>query len=123
MFTTYHSWLFDCDDLCFDSKLTNALKKVTPSPVASYAVKTDDATAVLTIDLPGVKRSDLSVTVDKTTLQIESTRDGKKSKRNYVINDDYDPKSLTATLEDGVLKVTLQRYRPRSSETFKVEVR
>ncbi len=79
------------------------------------------------IDLPGVKKTDLKITQEDSSIYINATRKvttsgGDKEEtytRSFSFDDRiFDVTTLDAKLEDGVLKVTLQ-----AKETPKKQVR
>lgn len=68
-----------------------------------------DGTTVWTLDLPGVKRADLSVTQDSDAVRIVGKRGELKFDNKYTFPEEYDVSTATATLEDGVLYLTVLR--------------
>lgn len=87
----------------------------------NYTVKTTDDVLTLSVDLPGVKREDLNVSVVGNDVSITSKRNGKESKFNYRINGTYEPYPTDATLEDGVL--TLKFSKRENAKLKQVEVK
>ncbi len=83
----------------------------------------DDQAYHLELDLPGVAREDVSLTLEKDVLQIvaerkqrEEHREGMHEERVYGkmtrtlrLPEAVDPDSITAELNDGVLRVTLTK--------------
>lgn len=62
----------------------------------------------ITADIPGVKATDLDISVDTAVLTIKGTRkDYGKFTKSYELADTLDPETLTASLEDGVLTITI----------------
>jgi len=84
----------------------------------------DDGKFVMSIDLPGVKRSDVNVTIDKQRLFIDASRDGKMKNYWYDIHDDYDLNAIDCALADGVLTITIaKKVKQPESQLRKVTVR
>ena len=71
----------------------------------------DDKNYYLTVDIPGVKKSDVNiVTEGQTGLIVESTRDGAKQlKKMFILPEDANLEATAAKLEDGVLSVTVPK--------------
>ena len=84
----------------------------------------DDADKVfLEVELPGVKKDSLDVTVHKGLMRISGERKVPEVQRNYWVNerlygpfdraialpDDVDPDSIDAQLTDGVLHIALSK--------------
>ena len=84
-------------------------------------VETTESGLSLTVDLPGVKHKDLSVEVVGRDVKVSATVRGEELKYSYRISRDYEPDTLDALLEDGVL--TLSFKRARTTDTRRVEVR
>ena len=100
-----------------------------------YITETD---LVVEIELPGVKRSDLTVSIARDGLYIEGVRRRSPKVHSsisfYNLEIDYgpferriyfptpvDPRKLNASFEDGVLIIVLKRSRPIEFEIPIVE--
>jgi HSP20 family molecular chaperone IbpA len=69
--------------------------------------KTDDGLA-LSIDVPGVKASDLSVRIVDRELRVRGVRDGTEVSYTWRITSAVDPETCDALLVDGVLTVSFK---------------
>lgn len=66
--------------------------------------------AQITVDLPGVKPDEISVSAEHRTLTVTVTREGRQpSTRQYTIGTKYDLGQVQAKLELGVLTLTLPK--------------
>jgi HSP20 family protein len=97
----------------------------------------DDGHYVVSAELPGVKRSDISVEVSDGVLTIrgekKSEREEKSEKRRYVersfgsfsraftLPSDADDKKIEASFKDGVLTVTLAKTEARKAQVVDVK--
>jgi HSP20 family protein len=86
-------------------------------------VRTTDAEVVLELDMPGVKREDLEITLASHVLTIKGTRrfDRKDNEqvmlgraygsftRSYTLADSLDEQKLSAELTDGVLTLRIPK--------------
>lgn len=71
--------------------------------------ETEDA-AVITLDVPGVRAEQLTVTTEDRVLQIKAERDGRTSTvRHYTIGTKYDLGRVEANLALGVLTLRLPK--------------
>jgi HSP20 family protein len=78
----------------------------------------------ISIDLPGVKRSDLDVQVVGQQLTVSGKARGNRTfKQSWAINREYDPTTVAAKLEDGVLTVSFEKREEAKSKAIKVEVK
>jgi len=111
-------------DLFSDLPFTTTKKTVAVNAHETYRCQSDEVGLCVHVDLPGVKRPDLSVEMNGPVLCIKSARDGKKSTRKYTISSDFDPKTVEARLEDGVLAVKFARMSSAQvAGAVKVEVK
>jgi HSP20 family protein len=103
----------------------------------STDITEDDSRYIVTAELPGVKRSDISVEVHDGVLTIhgekKSAREEKSEKRRYVersfgsfsraftLPSDADEKKIEASFKDGVLSVTLAKAEARKAQVVDVK--
>ncbi len=68
---------------------------------------------VLEVELPGVKKEDLDVQVEKDIITVKATRARKDEKityeRSFRLADDIDTDNIKAALENGILKFELAK--------------
>ena len=106
------------DDLC-NPTLTTRQRYFTSTTEAKTEVKENQLH--LSVDLPGVKSTDLSVQAEGRTIKIVGKRKGEEIKHSYTLSKEYDPETTSATLEDGVL--TLIFGKTQAVESRKIEVK
>lgn len=77
-----------------------------------------------TIDIPGVKREDLSLQMEgangKHFLHIKWARDGKSQERFWRLPDDVDTSAIDARLADGVLTLTMPKVKKADSRSITI---
>jgi len=79
--------------------------------------------AVITIDVPGVKPEQISVSAEHRTLTVKVEREGRQpSVRQYTIGTKYDLAQVQAKLELGVLTLTLPKGAEAQVRTVPVTV-
>lgn len=116
----------------FGTRLANLL---TPASDAS----TDDKSYRITMELPGVDRDDIELTVDDGLVTVSgekrsehedkgdiwyfSERQYGAFRRSFRLPGDADPGNVTADLRDGVLVVTVHKRAEPERKARKVEVR
>lgn len=110
-------WFFD--DLYGSSRSRSTVERHD----SSHRVTTTDEGLEMSFDLPGVKRSDLSVQVTGHQLDISGQVRGRDFKQSYRINRIYNPDPNTATLEDGVLTLRFSRTADSRPRTVDVTVK
>jgi HSP20 family protein len=110
-----------------------------PSLVPRMDVSESDKEIAITVEMPGLQRSDVDITVDDDVLTIRGEkkveREEGDEKKNYHVSErsygvfyraiqlppGVDPKSIQATMSSGVLKITIPK--PARSEAQKIEVK
>ena len=79
--------------------------------------------AEITVDVPGVKPEQISVSAEHRTLTVKVERDGRApSVRQYTIGTKYDLSQVQARLELGVLKLSLPKAAEAQARTVPVTV-
>jgi HSP20 family protein len=81
-----------------------------------FDVNQDDKAWTVTLDLPGVAKEDLAITIEGTVVRIETRAEAKRQfKAAYELPQDIDAEASTAKLENGVLALTLAKKAPVSN--------
>ena len=112
-----------------DSTILNDLNKyVWPmtTHLNSYAICRYDEeivkdTLTIKIEVPGVKESNLDITLTENSVNIVGTRNKDSISLVYKIPRIFDSATLQASLEDGVLSLTVDRLE--SSKPRKIEIK
>lgn len=97
----------------------------------------DDDAYHIELDVPGVSRDDIDITLDKGTLTVsaerkheeqDKTRKGWREERFYgkvsrafSLTDTIDPESIAASIDDGVLRVSVAKIP--AAQPKKIEIR
>ena len=84
--------------------------------------ETDD-TVTITMDVPGFKKSELSINYENETIQITAKKDDNGNRpcvtKSYQISN-IDIKKSVANLEDGVLTLTLEKTAKCKKQQLKI---
>ena len=81
-----------------------------PEYAPGMGIEEDTNDLRLTADLPGVKPENLKISMENNVLSIEATREGRGSyQRSFTVPSTVDAERIQATLEHGVLTVTLPK--------------
>ncbi len=129
-------------DRLFDD-FTRGLNVVGPQGQSTLMPKVDvtetDKEIVVTAELPGLERKDIDISLEDDVLTIRGEKrveeEKKDDKKNYHVSEriygvfyralelpaGIDPKSIQATMSNGVLKITIPK--PARSEAQKIEVK
>jgi HSP20 family protein len=76
----------------------------------------DDKAWTVTLDLPGVSREDLAISIEGAIVRIETKAEAKRQfKAAYELPQDIDAEATTAQLENGVLTLALAKKQPVSN--------
>lgn len=88
-----------------------------------YRTEEKDNELHLSIDLPGVKGKDISVQATGREIKVTGKLRGEDFKYSYVLSKDYDPETVTATHEDGVLTLTFGKTATAKTKTVEIKVK
>lgn len=89
------------------SAFSNGTRQSTAQPPQ---VSQDEQTVTLSIDVPGLTREQIVITIDANIVRLESVKDAPRNlKLAYEIAHDIDADSSEAKLENGVLTLKLGR--------------
>jgi HSP20 family molecular chaperone IbpA len=108
--------LNDVFDRIFDVDVFQPNRRAFPMSAAaarSHEVSIDEDKLRMSIDLPGVKSSDMKVLVQGHEVAVQAKRGQRSQSYRYAIHQDYVAASAAAQLADGVLTLTFFR-RPES---------
>lgn len=95
----------------------------------SYTPKADyyevDNGFMLEVELPGVKKEDLDIQVEKNIITVKATRARKESKftyeRSFRLADDIDTENIKVTLENGVLSFLLAKKQAAAARKLTID--
>lgn len=82
-----------------------------PTKPTRWFFTEDDSDNVLSLDLPGIDKSTLTVEVQTNTIKVYAERKGKKIEEKFVWK--YEIDEIKAVYADGVLTITLTKVEPR----------
>ena len=78
-----------------------------------FDVKEDEKAWTLSLDLPGVAREDLAISIDGAIVRIETKAEAKRQyQAAYELPEAIDAEATSAKLEHGVLTLTLAKKQP-----------
>jgi HSP20 family protein len=81
-----------------------------------FNVEQDDKAWTVSLDMPGVARDDLAVTIEGSIVRIETKAEARRQfKAAYELPQDIDAGASGAKLENGVLTLTLAKQVPVSN--------
>jgi HSP20 family protein len=81
-----------------------------------FNVEQDDKTWTLTLDVPGLAREDLSISIEGPVARIESKPEARRQlKAAYELPQEIDVDATSAKLENGVLSLVLAKKQPVSN--------
>jgi HSP20 family molecular chaperone IbpA len=87
-----------------------------------YDLQEDEQSWTLSIDVPGIPKENLDVQIQGQAVRIETTGDSKRKFRAaYELPSDIDVDASNATLENGVLTLTLAKSKSARSRQIPIE--
>jgi HSP20 family molecular chaperone IbpA len=78
----------------------------------------DNAKYQLELDLPGVSKDQLHISIEGAVVRLKTTEQAKRSYNEaFELPEEIDPSTSTAKMEDGVLYLTLSKKVPATQAT------
>lgn len=91
----------------------------------NYSFKEDGDGYLLTIDIPGIKKTELNISIlrknDQNILSVKSENKDRKYDQEFSLSNKIDEKSIKASLSEGVLKIKM-KSKEETSNKYKVEI-
>ena len=85
---------------------------------AGCTVTQDEKSTTLQLDVPGLSREQLNITIEGNVVKLQSAEGAPRQvQRAWELAQDIDAAASTAQLENGVLTLTLVRVEPVSKAT------
>ena len=108
-------------DLALQRFLMGALAQpasAAAAPAGGCTVTQDEKATTLQLDVPGLAREQLSISIEGQVVQVQSVEGApRKVQRAWELPTEIDASASTAKLENGVLTLTLARLEPVSKAT------
>jgi HSP20 family protein len=108
------------------------------TPTFKVDISEDEKAIYLSADIPGVKKEDVKVTMEDNIITIcaERTQEEEEKKKNYhrverswgslsrsfTIGDNVDAENVTASYDNGVLKIVVPKKEPEEKKSKEVTV-
>ncbi|NTW54190.1 MAG: Hsp20/alpha crystallin family protein [Chlorobaculum sp.] len=108
------------------------------TPTFKVDISEDEKAVYLSADIPGVKKEDVKVTMEDNIISIcaERCQEEEEKKKNYhrverswgslsrsfTIGDNVDSENITATYDNGVLKIVVPKKEPEEKKSKEIAV-
>lgn len=93
---------------------------------APVPVKKEEDHLVYEFDMPGVKKSEVSIEYRNKFVKIVAASETAKQRHysyNFYVGDKYDPKSIDASLTDGVLYLKIDKIKEKEDSNVKIQIK
>lgn len=105
-------------DLAVQRFLNSTLAAPAAAATPGYNVQQDDKSVTLQLDVPGLSREQLQVTLEANQVRVASVEGAPRQvQRAWELADEIDPAASSAKLENGVLTLVLAKVVPTSRAT------
>ena len=100
-------------DLALQRFLMGTLAEPAAARSAGCTVTQDEKTTTLQLDVPGLAREQLKISIEGNAVRLQSVEGAPRQvQRAWELADEVDATASTAKLENGVLTLTLTRLAP-----------
>ena len=97
--------------------LVRASLQAAAAPAADVQIRQDDKATTLQIDVPGLAREQLQISIEGTRVQVRSSEGAPRQvHRAWELSQPIHTAASTAKLEHGVLTLTLAHAQPQAVE-------
>lgn len=119
------------------NKLSETFDNLASHLPFSNLAKKEDSSFHLEVDLPGVKKEDIDISVEDGVLSVSAVRKYKneltrddyyisesafgKFERRYVLPDNVDTESVDAEFNDGRLQISLQKHEKAKARAISIK--
>ena len=108
-----------------ENKENNMVLNYYYDATTNYYFKQDGDEYVVSIDMPGIKKTDLSITISKegsdNTLSIKAQNKDRNYSQNLKVSNKFDESNVKACLSEGVLKIRM-KLKEEASTKHKIEI-
>ena len=105
-------------DLALQRFLMGTMAEPRTARAADCTVTQDEKTTTLQLDVPGLTREQLQISIEGNTVRLQSVEGAPRQvQRAWELADDVDASASNAKLENGVLTLVLTRVEPVSKAT------
>ena len=74
------------------------------------------------VDLPGIKKENISLSATTTYINIEATSKKRKYKHKVDFDQEIDPESVKAKFNNGILQISVNPKIPIKTEEKKISI-
>ncbi|MFX1579993.1 MAG: Hsp20/alpha crystallin family protein [Promethearchaeota archaeon] len=92
------------------------------TPLSEVDVDDKTGNTNVTLELPGVSREEIEVTVNKSSLIVRAESENRKYKRSFSFSQEFDPVLTKASFSDGVLEISLKAIKTKEVKGHRVEI-
>ena len=105
-------------DLALQRFLMGTMAEPAAARSGDCTVTQDEKTTTLQLDVPGLAREQLQISIEGNTVRLQSVEGAPRQvQRAWELADEVDATASSAKLEHGVLTLTLARLEPVSKAT------
>jgi len=135
---TFHTNMVNPVDHLFESIWSSMSANTVPASITPRVdVFDEEAHLVVELEMPGVRKADLAVSLEKNVLTIKAEKKpvrepknkefyiGERSygtyERSFRVTDDLDAETIQANFEDGVLRIQMSRKTAAAGRKIEVQ--
>lgn len=105
-------------DLALQRFLMGTMAEPSAARAANCVVTQDEKTTTLQLDVPGLTREQLQISIEGNTVRLQNVEGAPRQvQRAWELADEVDATASSAKLENGVLTLILARLEPVSKAT------
>lgn len=92
------------------------------TPLSEIHVEEKTGAMTVVLELPGVGKEDIEITLAKSVLTVVAESNSRKFKRHFSFSKDFDPSKTKASFNNGILEITLKPIDEREVKGYRVSI-
>jgi len=92
------------------------------TPLSEITVDDGIGITKVTLELPGVSKDEIEITVNKSLLTVIAESENRKYRRTFSFSKEFDPTLTKASFNNGVLEISLKAVKAKEFKGHKVEI-
>jgi|TARA_R110001606_G_C14883498_1_gene591621 HSP20 family protein len=93
-----------------------------PKTNTNSNMKLEDDVLTMEFDVPGLSKKDISIRVEDSVLLIEGDNEDRTFNKSYKISEDWNVSKTSASVKDGVLKISIPKIEEKKAKVIDVTV-
>ncbi len=101
---------------------TRRLEEGFRTPLSEVDVDDETGDTKVTLELPGVSKEEIEITVNRSSLMVTAESENRKYKRTFSFSQEFNPTMTKASFNNGVLEISMKVVKTKEFKGHRVEI-